>query len=85
MKTYLVKLHLQLGEYEKEKVTLAYGDNELQAALTALEDECHGEWRYIYSDDGGIATIADGETGFTYTATRVVPVSKSVARAWGGL
>lgn len=54
-KTYLVKLYVQAGEYEKSAVHLVVANNESEAVDRAIEDEAHSEpieeGRYTYEDD----------------------------------
>ena len=54
MKTFIITLNLQAGEYEKTSITLVKGINEQEAMQEALLAECH-----CTEDDGGL-DWADG-------------------------
>lgn len=43
MNTYVVTLDLQIGEYEKQSITLVEALNSESACEIALENECHGD------------------------------------------
>lgn len=75
---FLVKLAIQMGEYQKSCTTLIIEENETKAKQAALEGECHGsveDGTAEETDDG----IADLGWTFHYSVESIVKVSNEDA------
>ena len=70
---YLVKLNLQVGEYEKSSVHLVEAEFPIQATKIALEGECHNDIgdgaEYLNSDQ---VEDAHGEMIYTLHSVKKV-------------
>lgn len=73
MNTYIVKLKIISGEFEKQGITLVRADNSLEASKQALVNECHDtlESGRIGFADGGVYDVG-GE--FYYSVLNCVLV-----------
>ena len=73
MNTYLVKLKLQIGEYEKSSVSLVDAATSSIAIEQALQGECHGaiEDGTAHWSDGGIFDLG-GEFHYSVSSCELV-------------
>jgi hypothetical protein len=76
MKSYLVKLQLQIGEYEKSSTTVVDADNENDAGVMAQVLECHGNEHWenetVYDLGGEFAYRVRSVTELTPTDAKIL-------------
>ncbi|MCB5162947.1 hypothetical protein [Marinomonas algarum] len=79
MKTFIVKVEIQAGEYQKQATALVKGKSQTEAEAIALEGECHGtlgdnaEWT-----QSGIADLGWQFHYSVHSSTEVEPEHVSI-------
>lgn len=76
MKTFLVKLHIQAGEYEKSSVHLVSASSPDEAEELAIRDEAHND--KLYKRHGW---TYENDDSFAYAAKKITEIEDEQEKA----